>query len=53
MWHFHVFVFLVQFWLCTAETFMVLHYTVILRGFVVRQAKDSEAVRSVNVVCSV
>lgn len=32
---------------------MVLHYTVILCGFVARQANDNEAVKSVNIVCSV
>lgn len=53
MWHFHVFVFLVQFWLFTLETLVVLSYAAILRVSVVRQANDSEAVKSVNIVCSV
>lgn len=53
MWHFHVFVFLVQFWLFTVETLVVLSYAAILSVSVVRQANDSEAVKSVNIVCSV
>lgn len=35
------------------ETLVVLRYAVILHGFVVRQANDSEAVKSVNIACSV
>jgi len=53
MWHFHPFVFLLRFWLFTAETFAVLRAAVIPCGFVVRQANDNEAVKSVSVVCSV
>lgn len=51
MRHFHVFVFLVQLWLFTAETFVVLRHAVILCVFLVRQANDSEAVKSVDTVC--
>lgn len=53
MWHFHVFIFLVQFWLRAAETFMVLRYAAILPGFVVRQANNGHAVQSVSAMCSV
>lgn len=53
MRHFHMFVFLVQLWLFTAETFVVLRHAMILCGFIVGQANDSEDVKSVDIVCPV